>query len=80
MSISNEIPNNSPTPWYYDNLHLSENMPPKFIVVIIRYSDPILEKEFNQQFYMNGKQAMIRSGWIIEHGLDTPRLTSCYPL
>lgn len=27
-----------------------------------------------------GKRAMTRSGWIIEHGSDTPRLTSCYPL
>jgi hypothetical protein len=27
-----------------------------------------------------GKRAMIRSGWILEHGSDTPRLTSCYPL
>jgi Domain of unknown function (DUF6883) len=27
-----------------------------------------------------GKQAMIRSGWIIEHGTNTPRLTTCYPL
>ena len=26
------------------------------------------------------KQAMVRSGWIIEHGADTPRLTTCYPL
>jgi hypothetical protein len=26
------------------------------------------------------KQIMIRSGWIIEHGADTPRLTTCYPL
>lgn len=26
------------------------------------------------------KRIMIRSGWIIEHGLDTPRLTTCYPL
>jgi uncharacterized protein DUF6883 len=26
------------------------------------------------------KQTMIRSGWIIEHGMDTPRLTTCYPL
>ena len=26
------------------------------------------------------KRAMIRSGWIIEHDSDTPRLTSCYPL
>ena len=27
-----------------------------------------------------GKQAMIRSGWIIEHHTDVPRLTTCYPL
>jgi hypothetical protein len=27
-----------------------------------------------------GRQAMIRSGWIIEHGSDHPRLTSCYIL
>jgi hypothetical protein len=26
------------------------------------------------------KQAMVRSGWIIEHNADTPRLTTCYPL
>jgi len=27
-----------------------------------------------------GKEAVIRSGWIIEHGMETPRLTTCYPL
>jgi hypothetical protein len=26
------------------------------------------------------KQAMVRSGWIIEHTSNTPRLTTCYPL
>jgi hypothetical protein len=26
------------------------------------------------------KQAIVRSGWIIEHDADTPRLTTCYPL
>ena len=26
------------------------------------------------------KQALVRSGWIIEHDSDTPRLTTCYPL
>jgi hypothetical protein len=26
------------------------------------------------------KRAMVRSGWIIEHGANTPRLTTCYPL
>ena len=28
----------------------------------------------------HGKRTTIRSGWIIEHGLDTPQLTTCYPL
>jgi hypothetical protein len=27
-----------------------------------------------------GKRAIIRSGWIIEHGSDTPRLISCFPM
>lgn len=27
-----------------------------------------------------GKQTLIRSGCIVEHGTDTPRLTTCYPL
>ena len=26
-----------------------------------------------------GKWAIIRSGWIIEHDADVPRLTTCYP-
>ena len=26
------------------------------------------------------KRAMVRSGWIIKYGSDTPRLTTCYPL
>jgi hypothetical protein len=27
-----------------------------------------------------GQQAMIRTGWIIEHDTDVPKLTTCYPL
>jgi hypothetical protein len=27
-----------------------------------------------------GRRAMIRSAWIVEHGLKIPRLTTCYPL
>ena len=26
------------------------------------------------------RSATLRSGWIIEHGSETPRLTTCYPL
>ena len=32
------------------------------------------------QVVWQGKRAMIRSGWIIEHHTDVPRLTTCYPL
>ena len=28
----------------------------------------------------HGRRATVRSGWIIEHGSDTARLTTCYPL
>jgi hypothetical protein len=28
----------------------------------------------------HGRRAIIRSGWIIEHGSEVPRLTSCYIL
>lgn len=27
-----------------------------------------------------GRQALVRSGWIIERASDMPRLTTCYPL
>jgi hypothetical protein len=42
--------------------------------------------EYGQRYFIDfilewrGKRAMIRSGWIIEHITDTPRLTTCYPL
>ncbi|MDA0245907.1 MAG: hypothetical protein OT477_21040 [Chloroflexi bacterium] len=28
----------------------------------------------------HGKQALVRSGWIVETDIHTPKLTSCYPL
>jgi hypothetical protein len=42
--------------------------------------------EYGQRYIVDfpfewfGKQTTLRSSWIIEHGSDTPRLTSCYPL
>ena len=42
--------------------------------------------EYGQRYLVDfplewhGKRAIIRSAWMIEHGSDTPRLTSCYPL
>jgi len=29
-------------------------------------------------FDRHGRQTILRSGWIIEHGSDVPRLTTCY--
>lgn len=31
-------------------------------------------------FDWRGRRAILRSGWIIEHGSTIPRLTTCYPL
>ncbi|MBA3256095.1 MAG: hypothetical protein H0T64_05535 [Pyrinomonadaceae bacterium] len=45
-----------------------------------------LRDEYGQRYTVDflfewgGNQVMIRSGWIIEHDSDTPRLTTCYPL
>ncbi len=42
--------------------------------------------EFGQRYTLDftlgwqDRSATIRSGWIIEHGSDIPRLTTCYPL
>ena len=44
-----------------------------------------LQDEYGQRYTVDfllewrGKRAMIRSGWIIEHDSNTPRLTTCYP-
>ncbi len=31
-------------------------------------------------FEWQGKSAIIRSGWIVEHNSEIPRFTTCYPL
>lgn len=42
--------------------------------------------EFGQRYILDfrlewqNKSATVRSGWIIEEGSETPRLTTCYPL
>ncbi len=42
--------------------------------------------EFGQRYILDfnlewqNKSGIIRSGWLIEHGSDIPRLTTCYPL
>ena len=55
---------------------------------VIKTSDAKLGRrdEFGQRYLVDfilewhGKQAMIRSGWIIEYNSEIPRLTTCYPL
>ena len=32
------------------------------------------------EFEWQGQHAILRSGWIIEHDQNEPRLTTCYPL
>jgi hypothetical protein len=45
-----------------------------------------LEDEYGQRYYVDfpfeweGKQAVIRSAWIVEPDVPYPRLTSCYVL
>ena len=42
--------------------------------------------EFGQRYVVefmfewHNKRAMVRSGWIIEHHSDTPKLTTCFPI
>lgn len=44
------------------------------------------EDEFGQRYTLDSvlewqnRVATVRSGWIIEHGSEIPRLTACYPL
>ena len=52
FSVANSIPSNSPTPWYNDSVHLPHNLPLQYVVLAIKYKDPILNKGFNQTFFM----------------------------
>ncbi|MBI4781413.1 MAG: hypothetical protein HY785_08805 [Oscillatoriophycideae cyanobacterium NC_groundwater_1537_Pr4_S-0.65um_50_18] len=44
------------------------------------------QDEFGQRYTLDftiewqNRSATLRSGWIIEHGSETPKLTTCYPL
>ncbi len=44
------------------------------------------QDKFGQRYTLDfplkwqNRSATLRSGWIIEHGSKTPRLTTCYPL
>lgn len=57
------------------------------LLEIVKVENAILGKRdaFGQRYTIdfvmrwNGKEAVVRSGWIIEDGSDTPRLTTCFP-
>ncbi|MGB7485346.1 MAG: DUF6883 domain-containing protein [Phormidesmis sp.] len=44
------------------------------------------QDEFGQRYTLDfmiewqNRRAILRSGWIVEHGSEIPRLTTCYPL
>lgn len=60
----------------------------KIILQIVKTHEAELSRcdEYGQRYTVDfmlewqGKQAKIRSGWIIEHNSNIPRMTSCYPL
>jgi len=52
FSVANEITKDLPTPWYNDGLLLQNNVDPQFIVLDVKYYDPILEENYHQRFYM----------------------------
>lgn len=52
FSIANEIPHDSPTPWYNDSVILPNNINPQYIALQINYYDPILKESYYQIFYM----------------------------
>jgi hypothetical protein len=52
FSISNEVPPNSPTPWYNDSVVFPRNHPPCAILLVLKYRDPILNKAYVQLFTM----------------------------
>ena len=60
----------------------------EILLQAVRTEDAILGRRdgYGQRYVIDfmmewrSKRAMVRSGWIIEHDSDTPRLTTCYPL
>ena len=55
-------------------------------VVTIHEAQVGRQDEFGQRYTLDftiewqNRSATLRSGWIIEHGSEIPRLTTCYPL
>lgn len=58
FSVANDIPTQTPTPWYNDSLFLPPDAPVMYVVLTIRYCNPILQRDHSQAFFMrwNGAQ------------------------
>jgi len=60
----------------------------QIILEVVKTHEAVLGRrdEFGQRYTIDftlewqNRSTTVRSGWIIEHGSDTPRLTTCYPL
>ena len=58
------------------------------LIEVVKTQDAQLGRrdEYGQRYILDfllewhDKRTMIRSGWIIEHGAETPQFTTCYPL
>ncbi len=50
--VAQEIPPNSPTPWYFDAVKLPQNHPPCLIFFGIVYDDIVGSLNYRQQFFM----------------------------
>jgi hypothetical protein len=64
LHLVNDIPTNTPTPYYSDNIVLNPNMKEHFIICRWSYSDPILKKEFYQEYYMKWNGSL-NENWIL---------------
>lgn len=52
LSLGDDVPARSPTPWCNDTFRPKRNTPERYIVVFLRYADPLLRKTFKQQFFL----------------------------
>lgn len=52
FSVANDIPPQSPTPWYNDTLQLAAQLPPHYVILGIRYQDHIMNRKLKQLFCM----------------------------
>ncbi len=55
FSIANALPINSPNKWFRDDVQLPKNLPAQFVILAMKYKDPMINKVFNQIYFMKWK-------------------------